>query len=65
MGDAQYFYERAQQERAAAEQASYSEARAAHLELASRYAGLAEAISKDEERLGIDGADDPLRQRRF
>jgi hypothetical protein len=44
-GDADYFGRRARQERVAAMKASHPNARASHLQMASRYDELANAIS--------------------
>jgi hypothetical protein len=49
-GDANYFSQRARQERVAAMKAAHPQARQSHLELAERYEELAGAIASHETR---------------
>ena len=53
-GDTAYFRRRAADERAAAMKAAHPKARDAHLEFASRYDDLANAIEGRERYLGLN-----------
>jgi hypothetical protein len=55
--DAEYLRRRADQERDLATKAAHPQARAAHLELASRFDEFAAAVVKRDRHLGIDLAE--------
>ena len=59
-GDVEHFGRRAAEEQAAAGSASDLRAREAHLQMAERYAELAQAIAAQETLLGTRSAADAL-----
>lgn len=52
--ESSYFSRRAHEERVAAMKAAHPRARSAHLELAMRYAALAEAIDERRRHLAVE-----------